>query len=147
MFCVRTQIKGLAQMAQIKEKVEENLYKNITYKLIGIAMDIHKELGCGWPERIYYKAFGLMLEENKINYETEKEIKIYLRERLVGKERLDFVIEDKVIVEIKAKSETKSVHKSQLLSYLKGSGYNVELLFNFGTEKLKYYRMVYKKSA
>jgi len=144
---VRTQIKGFLQMPQMKAKVEENLYGELTYKLIGIAMEIHRELGCGWPERIYCKAFSLIIEEEKINYEKEKEIKIYLKGKMLGKERLDFVIDDKIIVEIKAKSETKNIHKSQLLSYLKGSGYFVGLLFNFGTEKLEYHRMVHKKSA
>lgn len=119
------------------------IYKDEVYKIIGAAMVVHKELGCGFLEAVYQEALSLELEEQKIPFEQEKEIEIYYKDLLLNKKyRADFVCYDKIIIEIKALSSLTSEHESQLLNYLKASETKVGLLINFGSKSLQYKRMI-----
>ncbi|MCS7216026.1 MAG: GxxExxY protein [Thermodesulfovibrio sp.] len=77
---------------------------------------------------------------NKLKYTEEKEIKVIYNDKVIGKFKLDLIVDDKIVVEIKSAEKTIKLHKEQIISYLKVSGYKVGLLINFGTEKLEYYK-------
>lgn len=126
------------------EKGEKLIHSDLTYKIIGLLFKVHTQLGCGFPERIYQRALELEFQNEGIEYKTEKEIKVIYNKKIVGSFRLDLVIEEKVIIEIKAVEYFPKVAKEQLVSYLKATPYEVGLLANFGTPKLEYIRMARK---
>ncbi|MDA3890976.1 MAG: GxxExxY protein [Salinivirgaceae bacterium] len=119
------------------------IYKEEVYKIIGAAMEVHKELGCGFLEAVYQEALSLEFEEQKITFEQEKVIEIYYKDLLLNKKyKADFLCYGKIIIEIKALSSLNSDHENQLLNYLKATEEKVGLLINFGTKSLQYKRMV-----
>lgn len=115
-----------------------------TYQIIGAAIKVHQELGCGFFEAVYQEALAIEFSLQGIPYEREKNIPIsYKNIKLKKKYRADFVCFNEVIVELKALSSLCSAHEAQLLNYLKASGIKTGLLINFGEPSLIYKRMVY----
>lgn len=112
------------------------LYQDLTYKLRGIFFEVYNQLGPGLPENVYHRAVIQELEKQKINFETEKVINIQYKEIKIGKQRLDLVVDNKVIIEIKATDNMHSLFQKQTLAYLKASSYKLALLVNFGGDKL-----------
>jgi len=107
----------------------------LTERIIACCFKIHNELGPGFAERIYHRSLRIALEEEGLKYETEKEFKVLFKGKKVGSLRLDLVVEDKVIIEVKAlASNIPEVFKYQLLSYLKVANLKVGLLINFGNK-------------
>ncbi|MBC8415304.1 MAG: GxxExxY protein [Candidatus Cloacimonetes bacterium] len=108
------------------------LYSELTEKIIGLCLEVHKSLGPGFPEKVYHKALELILLKNDFEYDSEKEFNVMFLNKLVGKFRVDFVVNKKVIVEIKAiTGDFPEVFKAQVISYLKASGLEVGILVNF----------------
>jgi len=122
------------------------LYRQLTYKIIGILYKVHKTLGCGFPEKVYRQAIEMELKKENIPYETEKEFKVKYEGKEIGRFRLDLTIDNKVILELKAVEKIPKVYREQLISQLKAAPYEVGLLVNFGTPKLEYMRIVRSKS-
>jgi len=121
----------------------ELIYKNEVYQIIGAAMEVHKELGCGFLEAVYQEALELEFMFRKIPYQREKKLNIFYKGILLNKYyEADFICFDKVIVELKALSGLTSDHEAQLLNYLKTTNLKVGLLINFGRQSLEYKRMV-----
>ncbi|MCK4312120.1 MAG: GxxExxY protein [Candidatus Cloacimonetes bacterium] len=120
----------------------EYLFSDITEKIIKCFYIVFDELGTGFLESVYMKALIIELENIGLNVDSEKEIKVYYRGIIIGNFRADIVVEDKVIIEIKAISALNSQHEAQLLNYLKATGIRVGLLVNFGN-KLEFKRRIY----
>ena len=115
-----------------------------TYKIIGAALEVHKELGCGFLEAVYQEALGKEFAIQGIPFEAQPVIDIkYKGEPLEKKYQPDFICYDEVIVEIKAISALTGLEESQLINYLKPTGIKVGLLVNFGNKSLEYKRLVY----
>ncbi|MFH1771739.1 MAG: GxxExxY protein [Candidatus Omnitrophota bacterium] len=115
----------------------------LTEKIIACAYRVHSKLGPGFNENIYHSALKIALKEKDINYETEKSFNVSFKSKNVGKFRLDLVIEDKVVIEIKAiNGNIPAVFELQVLSYLKASGYKVGLLINFGNKSCQVRRLM-----
>jgi len=116
----------------------------LTYKIIGCAMKVHNTLGNGFQEVIYQRCLAIELEKQSINYEREKEMPIFYENIEVGTRRADFIVEEKVMVEIKAIIQLEDVHLAQGLNYL--AAYNLEkrLLINFGSASLQVKRLFKK---
>lgn len=129
----------------VTDTTDKLLYRQLTYKIIGILYKIHTALGCGFPEKVYQKAIEIELKKERISYETEKVLKVIYAEEQVGSFRLDLIIDKKVIVELKAVEYLPKVYKEQLISQLKASPYEVGLLANFGSSKLGYIRIIRSK--
>ena len=121
----------------------ELIFKEESYKIIGAAMEVHKELGAGFLEAIYQEAFELELQKQNIPYEREKLLNIFYKgQKLKKRYSADFVCYDKIVVELKALSELNTDHDAQVLNYLKTSGLKLGLLLNFGSKSLQYKRLV-----
>ena len=129
------------------EKNEKLIHSDLTYKIIGLLFKIHTELGCGFPEKIYQRAIELELQRAGLDYKREKEVKLKYSDNIIGAFRLDLVVDEKVIIEIKALEYLPKVSKEQLISYLKATPYEVGILANFGTSKLEYIRMARKNQS
>ena len=108
----------------------------LTEKIIAACYDVHNKLGPGFIEKIYLKALKLAFEKDGVDYVAEKEFQVSFDGEKVGKFRVDLVIEDKVIVELKSiEGSIPKIFESQVVSYLKASGLKVGLLVNFGNRK------------
>ncbi|MBN2499773.1 MAG: GxxExxY protein [Anaerolineales bacterium] len=120
------------------EKFVDERYplSEVTGRIIGAAHNVHNGLGPGFQEVIYQRALALECDQQGLDFEREVEIPVYYRDALVGKKRVDFIIEG-VMVEIKAKSAFDDADFIQTLSYLKASEYKIGLLLNFGAKKLE----------
>jgi len=111
--------------------------KDITEKIISSAIEVHSTLGPGLLENIYEEALAYEFELRSIRYEKQKEIGLKYKDRDIGKHRIDFLVEDQVVVELKAVGTMHKIYEAQLLTYLKAMGRKVGLLINFNVEMLK----------
>ncbi len=102
----------------------------------GIFFEVYNQLGPGLPEKIYQRAVVQELKTQKISYETEKIIVIKYKNVKVGQQRLDLVVDNKIIIEIKATDNMHPLFERQAFTYLKASGYKLALLVNFGGDKI-----------
>jgi len=118
------------------------MHSELTDKIINLAIKVHKALGPGFPERFYEKALVYELGKNKINYNTEKNIYVKYDNIALGIQRLDLVVDDKVILELKIASEINEAHTAQIVSYLKASGMKIGLILNFAKNKLEIKRVI-----
>lgn len=118
------------------------LYSDITDKIIGAASKVHKELGPGLVEKLYQRALKIELTKNGVNAEREKRINMRYNGVDIGFDKVDFDVEDKVLVEIKAVSELNEIHRAQMISYLKSSSRRIGLLINFGRMRLEIKRII-----
>ena len=119
------------------------IYPEEAYRIVGVAMQVHRELGCGFLEPVYQEALEILLKKEGIPYEREKRLPIYFMGELLRKEYFaDFVCFGKIIVELKAVSQLTPVHEAQVLNYLKASGCKLGLLLNFGQASLVHRRIV-----
>ena len=115
-----------------------------TYKIIGAAIEVHKELGCGFLEAVYQEVLGREFLIRKISYRSQPFVKILYKGKPLNKTyQPDFVCFDEVIVEIKAINSLSGIEEAQLINYLKASKIKVGLLFNFGATSLEHKRFVY----
>ncbi|MBJ2176157.1 GxxExxY protein [Aureibaculum sp. A20] len=119
------------------------LFKEESYKIIGLCMEVHKELGKGFSEIIYGDSLEIEFKKNNINYSREKRFKIvYKGVTLPHYYIADFIVDDKIIVEIKAIESLTGSHLKQTLNYLAASKINLGLLVNFGEDSLNYKRVI-----
>ena len=115
-----------------------------TYKIIGCAMDVHKELGCGFLEAVYQEALGKEFAYQAIPFKPQPIIQIAYKGKLLDKTyQPDFICYSEIILEIKAISSLSGIEEAQLINYLKATGLKVGLLINFGAKSLEYKRLVY----
>ena len=120
------------------------LYEEETYKIIGAAMEVHRELGCGFLEAVYQEALEKEFYLQHIPYKREMPLPVYYKNELLQKTYIaDFVCYDKIIVELKALSGLNNEHEAQILNYLKAVKLRVGLLINFGGKSLENKRMVF----
>ena len=119
-------------------------YGAITDKIIGAAFEVHTFLGNGFQEVIYQRALALEMAQAGLTFAREIERNIFYKEvpKPIGTRRADFVVEGKVLVELKAISELEEVHIAQLLNYLKAYRLEVGLLLNFGSKSLTFKRLI-----
>lgn len=119
------------------------LYEDLTYTLIGLGFEIHKELGAFHKELVYQRAFLEELTKNKIPFEREVQVPVLFMEKKVGVYVPDFIIEKKVILEIKALEMLPISAGTQLNYYLKSTGFKIGLIINFGARQLQVRRRIY----
>jgi GxxExxY protein len=119
-------------------------HSDLTGKIIGCAMEVHIFLGNGFPEVAYQRALAIELEWGEMRFVREFERGVFYKhvEDPIWSQRADFVVDDKVLVEVKAVANLEDVHVSQILGYLKAFRLEVGLLINFGAKSLQFKRFV-----
>ena len=121
---------------------DEYKYSDITSKVIGCAMTVHSTLGNGFQEVIYQRALAIEMKKADLQFERELEMAIYYDGQNIGSRRVDFFVERKVMVELKAITQLEKVHLAQALNYLEAYRMEVGLLINFGETSLKFHRII-----
>ena len=119
----------------------------ITYKINGCAMKVHNTLGSGFQEVIYQRCLAIELEKAGLGFEREKEHVIYYEDIEVGTRRADFVVENKVIVELKAVVNLENVHLAQVKNYVSAYKKPIGLLINFGATSLQFKKIFNQKMS
>ena len=114
----------------------------LTYKVIGSCMEVHSQLGPGFPEEYYQKALEIEFAEQDVLFEAQKSLPLYYKQVQVGMNYLDFEINETLILEIKSVNQLTNIHMFQVLKYLAASELDVALLVNFGRAKLEYKRIL-----
>lgn len=118
---------------------------NITSGIIAAAMEVHNNLGCGFPEVIYQRAMQYEFNNRNINAQQETEVPIHYKDTILGTRRVDFLVEGRICVELKAVSMLEDVHLAQALNYLEAFNLEIGLLLNFGSPSLQIKRLINKK--
>ena len=126
-----------------KIKIED--INELTHKIIGCAMQVHRVLGNGFQEVIYQRSLAIEMRYAGLTFEREKEMKIFYRDEEVGTRRVDFFMEGSVMVELKALEKLEDVHKAQAINYCEAYNIADGLLINFGAKSLDFKR-VYNKN-
>jgi GxxExxY protein len=134
---VITKARKLENTKTTKYQLEE-----LSKRIIGAAIQVHKELGAGFLENIHEEAVKVELSKNGLQFDSQKEIRIEYSGVEIGTHRLDLLVENEVIVELKAVKELADIHFAQLRSYLKATGLKVALLLNFSKPTLEVRRIV-----
>jgi len=117
------------------------LYEELTKKIIGCAMEVHKRSGNGFQKVIYQRALGMEMNVAGLAFTREMEMPIYYREEQIGTRRVDFFVEGKIMVELKALIKLEDVHLAQAMNYLEAYKMGIGLLLNFGSKSLEFKRI------
>lgn len=127
------------------DKIKTEDINQLTHKIIGCAMEVHKHLGNGFQEVVYQRALSIELNMQGIEHVREQEMPLQYKGFEIGTRRVDFLVEGKVMVEIKAIEKLEDVHKAQAINYCEAYNITDGLLINFGSKSLDFKR-VYNKN-
>jgi len=124
---------------------EQYKYSELTSKIIGCAMEVHKRLGNGFQEVIYQRALEIEMRLAGLSFNREHEMPIFYRDEEIGSRRVDFLVEGVISVELKAITKLEDVHFAQGINYLEAFNLEIGLLINFGETSLNFKRLTNKK--
>jgi GxxExxY protein len=142
---MRLEIEKLATNRHEKRKGKwkrKSFIKTLSYKIVGLAIQVRKELGFGFLEKVYENALMILLEENGIKAEQQFPIKVSFHGRVVEDYIADILVENQVILELKAQDKIIDIHKAQTLNYLRATNLRLAILLNFGKDRLDHERLV-----
>ncbi len=125
---------------------EKIVFKDLAYKIIGIAMKVHNQLGHGFLEKVYENAMMVLFRKEGIRALQQAALTVRFLGEVVGDYYADILIDDKIIVELKSVDKITGVHRAQAINYLKATGLELAIILNFNKEKLEYERLVYQPS-
>ncbi len=120
-------------------------FQNLTHEIVGAAMEVHHHLGNGFQEVVYQSALAIELSFRNIEFEREKEMFLEYKSHDIGTRRVDFLIEDRIMREIKAVVQLEDVHLAQVINYLEAYGLEIGSLINFGNTSLQFKRVMKPK--
>lgn len=115
----------------------------LSERVIGCAMSVSRDLGHGFLERVYEAALAIELDEANVSYERQRGVAVRYRGRVVGEYVCDFIVDGRLLLELKALTTMTREHEAQVMNYLKATGLTVALLLNFGAPKLGVRRIVH----
>ena len=118
------------------------IYKDLSYKIIELALEVHNELGCGFLEKVYENALMLLLDREGISARQQAPADVYFQNRIVSQYIADILVDNKIILELKTVDTISDIHKAQVLNYLRATGLKLGLIINFAKPRLEYKRMV-----
>jgi len=118
------------------------IYCDLSYQIMAAIFEVHKTLGPGFIESVYEKALMMEVTSRGMNVDVQKVFDFTYKGKKIGNHRLDLIVEDKIVVELKTVERFAPHHTAQLLSYLKASGYRLGILVNFSKAKVEYRRVV-----
>jgi len=120
---------------------QEYKYSELTGKIIGCAMRVHAALGSGFQEVIYQRAMAIEMTDAGLNFSREHDMPVYFKNQQIGTRRVDFLVEEVVSLEIKAKANLEDLDLAQGINYLEAYNLEVGLLINFGARSLQHKRL------
>jgi GxxExxY protein len=120
----------------------EILFKDLSFSIVGAAMEVHKVLGPAFLEIVYQRALAYEFLLRDITFEEQKLLPVDYKGQRIGDYKADFVVDGKIIVEIKVATTLTNAHEAQALNYLAATGYRLAILLNFGTSSLQQKRVV-----
>lgn len=120
----------------------EIIYKELSYAIIGAAMEVHRILGPGYLEAVYQNALAEELRLRDLPYEQYRKLPVSYKNNLVGDYEADFVVDEKIILELKAAAEIHPKHLAQAANYLAATGYHLAIILNFGDHEFHSKRVV-----
>ena len=126
---------------------EKYKHSALTSKIIGCAIEVHKYLGNGFQEVVYQRALAIEFELQGLAFQREMEMSLSYKGKYIGTRRVDFFVEEKVMVEIKAVIKLEDVHLAQAINYLEAYNLEVGLLINFGSKSLDFKRVMNKNQS
>ena len=121
---------------------EKVISKDLSYKIVGLAMKVHGELGCGFLEKVYENALMLMFKKERIEAEQQAPVHVMFQGQSIGEYYADILVEGKIILEVKTVDQIIGVHISQVINYFKATGLKLGIILNFGKESFEYKRVV-----
>ena len=121
---------------------KELIHGDLVGEIVGAAFEVHNVLGYGFLEKVYENALLVELAKRGMRVDAEKQLKVKYKDAIVGDYVADLIVDDKVIVELKAEDTYNKQHEAQLLNYLKATGLKVGVLINFGRTKCEFKRLV-----
>ncbi len=129
-------------------KEQELLYGDEVYQIVGAAIEVHNQLGCGFYEAVYQEALEIELTQRSVPYKPQCELRIPYKGIILKKGYIaDFLVEDKIIVEIKAINVLTDIDQAQVINYLKATGLKLAVLINFGAMRLDWHRIILSKNT
>jgi GxxExxY protein len=127
--------------------INENYkHSELTGKIIGAAMEVHRHLGNGFQEVVYQRALSIEMNMQNIAFEREKEMDLTYKNYPIGTRRVDFFVEETIMVEIKAVKDLEDIHLAQAINYLEAYKMDIGLLINFGSTSLQFKRVMKPKN-
>jgi GxxExxY protein len=117
------------------------LHEELTHKIIGCAMKVHSTLGSGFQEVFYQRALDIEMKKQKLDFSREQEMIVFYDDIEIGTRRVDFFVEGKIMVELKAVSKLDDLHLAQAMNYLEAYNLPVGLLINFGSRSMEFKRV------
>ena len=118
------------------------VHKELSYQIIGLAMEVYNHLGYGFLEKVYENALMVLLKRETLFAQQQQPITVYFQGHAVGEYFADILVNDSIILELKSVEKIISVHRAQALNYLKATGKGLAIILNFGKEKLEFERLV-----
>ena len=125
--------------------MDDKFINQLTHKIIGCAMEVHNQMGNGFQEVIYQRALSIEMEMQDLSFAREMEMDLSYKGHPIGRRRVDFFVEGKVMLEIKAVEQLTGAHKSQAINYCEAYEIADGLLINFGCTRLQYHRVFNKR--
>jgi GxxExxY protein len=122
--------------------IQDLQYNEITQRIIGCAMNVHSKMKNGYVESVYQKCLAIELKKNHLHFQQEVDVPINYDGIVVGRRRVDFIVEENIIVEIKAVTTLENSHLAQAINYLETHHLHIGLLINFGAKSLQFKRLV-----
>ncbi len=138
-------LKNSLFVVRDKKMTPKIIEKDLSYAIMQAAFEVHNKLGPGFLESLYEKALVIELEARGYEVEQQKQVVVKYKDQIIGKHILDLVVNERIILELKAVSEIAPVHKQQALSYLKATGLQLALVINFGASRVQSHRVVNTK--
>ncbi len=114
------------------------LYKDLSYEIIGLAMEVHNKLGYAFLEKVYENALMILFRRNGVKAQQQASMSVYFEGEVVGTYFSDILVEDKIILELKALEKITNAHIAEMLNYLRATGLRLAIILNFGKSKLEY---------
>jgi GxxExxY protein len=118
------------------------IHKQLSYEIMAAAFEVHNILGSGFLEKVYEKALLQELLQRGVKTEAQQKLRVLYKGKEIGSYAADLVVDNKIIIELKAVANLSNIHQAQVLNYLKATGFKLGLLINFGKERIKYKWMV-----
>lgn len=126
---------------------QDLLHGDLTYKVIGLGMQVHRTLGHGFLEKVYENSLMVLLRKEQIDADQQVPVKVSFEGFIVGDYCADIVVDRKIILELKVADKITDVHKAQTLNYLKATGFELALILNFGGRSFQHHRLINRLSS